>query len=78
MGKDLLISLSKQSNLPQELPENLVYWIRCETLIRDTQVENQLISNSDLKLFYEQRVSLFDALNKELSISESDAYLTLD
>ena len=73
MGKDLLISLSKQSNLPQELPENLVYWIRCETLIRDTQVENQLISNSDLKLFYEQRVSLFDALNKELSISESDA-----
>ena len=73
MGKDLLISLSKHSNLPQELPENLVYWIRCETLIRDTQVENQLISNSDLKLFYEQRVSLFDALNKELSISESDA-----
>ena len=44
MGKDSLIIVSKNSTLPQELPENLVYWVKCETKVRD----ETLITDEDL------------------------------
>jgi hypothetical protein len=33
--KDTLIITNKKSNLPRELPDNMIYWIRCETKVKD-------------------------------------------
>jgi hypothetical protein len=29
----VLIVTNKKSNIPKELPENMIYWIRCETKV---------------------------------------------
>ncbi len=65
MGKDILLSLNKQSNLPQELPDNLVYWIRCETRVKELQGEQHVITNEELREFYKQKITLFDTLNRD-------------
>ena len=36
--KDEIIVLDKTHNLPSELPKDLVYWNRCETLVDDEEL----------------------------------------
>lgn len=44
--KDVLIITNKKSNLPRELPDNMIYWIRCETKVKD---DCSVITNRDLQ-----------------------------
>ena len=49
--KNKIIVLDKSKNLPPELPQNLIYWNRCETRVRD---EEELITNTQLIEFYRE------------------------
>jgi hypothetical protein len=46
--KDKIVVLDKTNKLPPELPPNLVYWYRCETLV----LNEDLIMNQQLHDFY--------------------------
>ena len=48
--KDRIVVLDKSNNLPYELPNDLIYWNRCETRIED----ESLITNSQLLEFYRE------------------------
>jgi hypothetical protein len=48
--KDRIIVLDNTFNLPAELPNNLVYWYRCETRVDQEDV----ISNTQLLEFYRE------------------------
>jgi hypothetical protein len=43
------------SKLPKELPPNLIYWDRCETVVN---CEKSVISNCELKEFYKKTIML--------------------
>ena len=61
MGKDRLIVVNRErSKLPYELPPNLIYWIKCETRVRQDEGYSSLISDEDLQGFYKARVTLID------------------
>eukprot|EP00347_Sterkiella_histriomuscorum_P023142 403335786 len=62
MGKDLLIPINKQSSLPTELPDNLIYWIRCETKVKP---DCQLVTNST------QLKAVLVKINQQIIIKKS-------
>ena len=49
--KNKIIVLDKSKNLPPELPQNLIYWNRCETRVRE---EEELVTNTQLIEFYRE------------------------
>jgi len=59
----LLIPISKNSSLPPELPENLIYWNRCETKVK---ADSQSISNSELEEFYKFQLHHFPQIGKDI------------
>ena len=64
MGRDILIPANKQSSLPTELPDNLVYWIRCETKVKAEELSGKLITNYQLSAFYRKTLSLEDEIGE--------------